>query len=151
MLLLFVLAQCRSAIVIRRLFGGFVPSAGNSTRACKLAKAEWYRQARLYRLEAQILSNGGSQATWRTRLEYKWTSAQSTELFWTQHLIQLRDDLSKKPKRSRSTVHTLEPLDLPEDASQVLSLAPKFAVEPKPSPPQLLSMVRKMLQHVTHL
>lgn len=45
----------------------------------------------------------------------------------------------------------MEPLDLPQDVSQVLSLGPKFAVEPKPSAPQLLSMVRQVSQRATQL
>ncbi|KAL1426659.1 hypothetical protein MTO96_018130 [Rhipicephalus appendiculatus] len=34
---------------VRLLFGGFQPSIGHGTRVCKILRAEWLRQARMYR------------------------------------------------------------------------------------------------------
>ncbi|XP_077564343.1 uncharacterized protein LOC144179781 [Haemaphysalis longicornis] len=58
-----------------------------------------------------------------------------------EELRQLRAAVKKQQPPTRCAVHRLEPVNLPPAVEEVLSLGPKFAVEPKRSAPELLSLV----------
>ncbi|KAH9361388.1 hypothetical protein HPB48_005237 [Haemaphysalis longicornis] len=128
---------------VRSLFGGFLPSAGHIASVCKIMSAEFHRQARLYRqlLAAQLLNFGCPSGASRRFREYHLLAARTTEFIWTLQLTYLRNSVKVKPQTAKQQIHALEPLDLPPDVIRVLSLGPKFAVQPKSSPPELLPFV----------
>ncbi|KAH8029294.1 hypothetical protein HPB51_025012 [Rhipicephalus microplus] len=72
----------------------------------------------------------------------------STELLWARQLPVLRTGVAKKVTDHKPTVYVPEQITVPPDILRTLSLGPKFAVEPKTSPPELLAMVRQVSRHV---
>ncbi|KAG0417307.1 hypothetical protein HPB47_005707 [Ixodes persulcatus] len=135
---------------VRTLFGGLLPSLGHGTRVCKILKAEWLRQARILRqyLAMQLQSRADPSTARRQLREYLTLADQTTEFIWQLQLRQLRERLPKKDPAQSTALHMPEELHLPEDVQQVLRLGPKFAVEPKKSPPELLSLVREVSRRV---
>ncbi|KAH6929858.1 hypothetical protein HPB50_006421 [Hyalomma asiaticum] len=135
--------------VVRRLFAGFLPSIGHITRLCKILKAEHYRQARLYRqlLAALLFDCGDALRASSRHHKYLRIADRTTEFIWNLQLAHLRNEVKVKSPAPKHQVHTLEPLDLPPAVIRVLSLGPKFAVEPKRSPHELLSFVHRLSQH----
>ncbi|KAH8018463.1 hypothetical protein HPB51_007017 [Rhipicephalus microplus] len=73
---------------------------------------------------------------------------QSTEFLWARQLPVLRTGVAKKVTNQKPTVHVPEQITVPPDILRTLSLGPKFTVEPKTSPPELLAMVRQVSRHV---
>lgn len=73
---------------------------------------------------------------------------QSTDFLWALQLPVLRTGVAKKVTDPKPTVHVPEQFTVPPDILRTLSLGPKFAVEPKTSPPELLAMVRQVSRHV---
>ncbi|KAH8026840.1 hypothetical protein HPB51_025803 [Rhipicephalus microplus] len=69
---------------------------------------------------------------------------QSTEFLWARQLPVLRTGVAKKVTDQKQTVHVSEQITVPPDIFRTLSFGPKFAVEPKTSPPELLAMVRQV-------
>ncbi|KAG0409714.1 hypothetical protein HPB47_013165 [Ixodes persulcatus] len=125
---------------VRTLFGGLLPSLGYGTRVCKILKAEWLRQARILRqyLAMQLQSRADPSTARRQLREYLTLADQTTEFIWQLQLRQLRERLPKKDPAQSTALHMPEELHLPED----------FAVEPKKSPPELLSLVREVSRSV---
>ncbi|KAM7299708.1 uncharacterized protein ISCGN_020274 [Ixodes scapularis] len=125
------------------LFGGFKPSPGYGVRMCKVLCSEWHRQARFYR-ECLFLmlqgttSNGHGGGRWREGRELADATA---EFHWRRMLSELRAWTPKEAAPSRSTVHTLGQVSLPESFRRVLDRGPKFAVKPKKSRAELLILV----------
>ncbi|KAM7315419.1 hypothetical protein ISCGN_005202 [Ixodes scapularis] len=132
------------------LFGGFKPSQGHGVRMCKVLSSEWHRQARFYK-ECLFLmlqgttSNGHGGRRWR---EYRELADATAEFHWRRMLSELRASAPKRAAPSRSTVHTLGQVSLPESIRRVLDRGPKFAVEPKKSRAELLSLVRDVARKV---
>ncbi|KAH7951053.1 hypothetical protein HPB52_004545 [Rhipicephalus sanguineus] len=119
---------------VRRLFCGYMPSQGHGVRVCKILRAECQRQIRLYYdyLQAQ-----------RKLMEFRRLISQATEWLWMQQLPYLRSCLPTRRQQPRCTVHTTGGVTLPSQVMDVLSLGPKFAVEPKRTAPELLTMEKK--------
>ncbi|KAH6922668.1 hypothetical protein HPB50_017486 [Hyalomma asiaticum] len=114
--------------VVRRLFAGFVPSIGHITR-----------QARLYRqLLAALLFDCGDALR---------ASRRHQDLFGLLTVPLNSSGTYNWPIYGTKSSPHLEPLDLPPAVIRVLSLGPKFAVEPKRSPHELLSFVHHLSQH----
>ncbi|KAM7300930.1 hypothetical protein ISCGN_016507 [Ixodes scapularis] len=132
------------------LFGGFKPSQGHGVRMCKVLSSEWHRQARFYK-ECLFLmlqgttSNGHGGRRWR---EYRELADATAEFHWRRMLSELRASAPKRAAPSRSTVHTLGQVSLPESIRRVLDRGPKFGVEPKKSRAELLSLVRDVARKV---
>ncbi|KAH8023757.1 hypothetical protein HPB51_016652 [Rhipicephalus microplus] len=73
---------------------------------------------------------------------------QSTEFLRARKLRVLRTGVAKKVTDLKATVHVPEQITVPPDILRTLSLGPKFAVEPKTSPPELLAIIRQVSRHV---
>ncbi|KAH7939767.1 hypothetical protein HPB52_017251 [Rhipicephalus sanguineus] len=72
---------------------------------------------------------------------------QTTEAIWACDLSRLRTDFKprkRQDEKGKSSVHKLKPLQLPPEVTETLSLGPKFAVEPRLSAPERLSLVRQI-------
>ncbi|KAG0425510.1 hypothetical protein HPB47_027332 [Ixodes persulcatus] len=96
----------------------------------------------------QLQSRADPSTARRQLREYLTLADQTTEFIWQLQLRQLRERLPKKDPTQSTALHMPEELHLPEDVQQVLCLGPKFAVEPKKSPPELLSLVREVSRRV---
>lgn len=132
---------------VRLLFGGFSPSMGHGKRICSILKSEWSRQARLYRihLEGQLHSSLGAEQAQRAFRHFSHLANQTTESLWQCTLSQLRAHHRPKVKSVQvNRIYTEGNVTLPEDISKGLALGPKFAVQPRTSGPELLSLVHKV-------
>ncbi|KAH7961327.1 hypothetical protein HPB52_007857 [Rhipicephalus sanguineus] len=114
---------------------------------CKILKAEWSRQARLYRihLEAQLLSSTGEHGNKQAHKEFNRLASQATEFLWQSALLQLR--AHHRPKKKGVTgnrIFTEGDVTLPEEVSKCLAQGPKFAVQPQTTASERLSLVRKV-------
>ncbi|KAH6922258.1 hypothetical protein HPB50_011330 [Hyalomma asiaticum] len=73
---------------------------------------------------------------------------QTTGGIWASDLARLRShDIGprqRQDKKDKCSIHKLEPVQLPTDVAETLSLGPKFAVEPRLSAPERLAMVRQI-------
>ncbi|KAH7963543.1 hypothetical protein HPB52_021619 [Rhipicephalus sanguineus] len=72
---------------------------------------------------------------------------QTTEAIWACDLSRLRTDVKPRKmqdQKCKSSVHKLEPLQLPPEVTETLSLGPKVAVEPRLSAAERLSLVCQM-------
>ncbi|KAL1474105.1 hypothetical protein MTO96_038237 [Rhipicephalus appendiculatus] len=78
------------------------------------------------------------------RTEWSRILDSTTEGLWQLTLQQLRACLPKKTSVTRSTVHTIGNVQLPDKVSKVLSQGPKFAVQPKKSALDQLALVKKI-------
>ncbi|KAG0425488.1 hypothetical protein HPB47_027342, partial [Ixodes persulcatus] len=90
------------------------------TRLMKILRAEWQRQARVYRdlMRAALCdSNQGNRDNHR-----------------------LRASFPKRQPVARGNVQSVIQVPIPDDVRQVLGFGPKFAVEPKLSPPELIGL-----------
>ncbi|KAH7952273.1 hypothetical protein HPB52_021122 [Rhipicephalus sanguineus] len=124
-----------------------VCGSGHGNRMCKILKAEWSRQARLYRihLEAQLLSSTGEHGNKQVHKEFNRLASQATEFLWQSALLQLR--AHHRPKKKRvpgNTIFTEGDVTLPEEVSKCLAQGPKFAVQPQTTASERLSLVRKV-------
>ncbi|KAH6943507.1 hypothetical protein HPB50_022415 [Hyalomma asiaticum] len=106
-------------------------------------------QARIYRqlLAALLFDCGDALRASRRHQEYLRIADRTTAFIWNLQLAHLRNEVNVKSPAPKHQVHTLEPLDLPPAVIRVLSLGPKFAVEPKRSAHELLSFVHHLSQH----
>ncbi|KAH8009859.1 hypothetical protein HPB51_020544 [Rhipicephalus microplus] len=132
---------------VRLLFGGFSPSMGHGKRICSILKSEWSRQARLYRihLEGQLHSSLGAEQAQRAFRHFSHLANQTTESLWQCTLSQLRAHHRPKVKTVQvNRIYTEGNVTLPEDICKGLALGPKFAVQPRTSGPELLSLVHKV-------
>ncbi|KAG0445153.1 hypothetical protein HPB47_019087 [Ixodes persulcatus] len=118
--------------------------AGHGTRVLKILRAEWQRQARIYRsLLWTVLQDPSKPRSDNRRLrEFLIIVDWTTEFLWQLSLQRLRSSVPKKRPAATGDVKTVSDVDLPVDARRVLSLGPKFAVEPRMSAPELLGLVR---------
>ncbi|KAH9383889.1 hypothetical protein HPB48_025735 [Haemaphysalis longicornis] len=66
------------------------------------------------------------------------------ESLWKPALTQLKANRRHRRKEHGNFVRTEGGLQLPTDVCETLNLGPKFAVEPRLSPPELLSLVRQV-------
>lgn len=128
------------------LFSGLPPSGSHGTRICKILRSERQRQARLYRdylrlASASAVGIASSAPRWQvlSREENR-----ATEFLWQQVLPRLRQLLPPKALVSRWGVHTVSEVRLPLKVQQVLNHGPKFAVEPKKTAAEELTMVRQV-------
>ncbi|KAH7984228.1 hypothetical protein HPB52_025191 [Rhipicephalus sanguineus] len=62
----------------------------------------------------------------------------STEFLWKTRLLQLRNLVPTRQQPPKCPIYNQEDLNLPQHVTNVLSLGPKFAVEPERSPHDLL-------------
>ncbi|KAH7935857.1 hypothetical protein HPB52_014407 [Rhipicephalus sanguineus] len=132
---------------VRLLFGGFNPSMGHGKRICSILKSEWSRQARLYRihLEAQLHSSLGAERARRVLWHFRHLANRTTESLWQCTLSQLRAHHRPKVRTIQGNrIYTEGDVTLPEDVSKGLALGPKFAVQPRNTGPELLSLVHKV-------
>nr|XP_037290089.1 uncharacterized protein LOC119185061 [Rhipicephalus microplus] len=67
-----------------------------------------------------------------------------TEFMWKQTLPGLRASIPKKTVPTTCSVRTTGQVSLPDYVENALKLGPKFAVEPRLSAPELLSLVRRI-------
>ncbi|KAG0429421.1 hypothetical protein HPB47_023653 [Ixodes persulcatus] len=130
------------------LFGGCQPSTGHAMRICKILRTECQWQIRLYRECLHLRLRGGGDRSscggsrWR---ELSRTIDRTADFFWQQTLPLLRASIpGRHPAATGNKVHKLGDVRLPKQVEQELSHAPKFAVEPRRSPPKLLSLVRQV-------
>ncbi|XP_049528721.1 LOW QUALITY PROTEIN: uncharacterized protein LOC125947615 [Dermacentor silvarum] len=135
---------------VKFLCAGFTPSIGHGVRICKILRSEWQRQARLYRdslyLQLQRLERPSTaKKKWR---ELCALTDRTTEFLWQRTLTALRDITPKKSPQTSNRVHIVGDVDLPEKVRQLLSLGPKFAVEPRKTPHELLTLVRQISQRI---
>ncbi|KAH7984346.1 hypothetical protein HPB52_019575 [Rhipicephalus sanguineus] len=132
---------------VRLLFGGFNPSMGHGKRICSILKSEWSRQARLYRihLEAQLHSSLGAERARRVLWHFRHLANLATESLWQCTLSQLRAYRRPKVRTLQGNrIYTEGDVTLPEDVSMGLALGPKFAVQPRDTGPELLSLVHNV-------
>ncbi|KAG0431773.1 hypothetical protein HPB47_021465 [Ixodes persulcatus] len=110
----------------------------------KILRAEWQRQARIYRsLLWTVLQDPSKPRSDNGRLrEFLIIVDRTTEFLWQVSLQRLRSTVPKKRPAATGDVKTVSDVDLPADARRMLSLGPKFAVEPRMSAPELLGLVR---------
>ncbi|KAH7964477.1 hypothetical protein HPB51_027284 [Rhipicephalus microplus] len=134
---------------VKRLFGNVAPSVGHGLRVCKILKAEWYRQARPHKqyLSALLFDRLEDTVAMQQLRQFQRLADQSTEFLWARQLPVLHTGVAKKVTDQKPTVHVPEQITVPPDILRTLSLGPKFAVEPKTSPPELLAMARNLSHH----
>ncbi|XP_075740700.1 uncharacterized protein LOC142786889 [Rhipicephalus microplus] len=131
---------------VKSLFGGFSPSDHHGVRMCKILRSEWQRQARLHRdtLNLQLHHNerlpAGRRKRWR---EYNNLIDSTVEHMWQCALRQLRIVQPTRP-RQEGVVHVADDVQLSEQVRRTLGLGPKFAVEQRKTPAELLSVVRQV-------
>ncbi|KAH8033760.1 hypothetical protein HPB51_015792 [Rhipicephalus microplus] len=75
--------------------------------------------------------------------------ALKTEVEWQVCLRQLRSCLSRKLPERRNRVHVMKQVNLPDKILDALSLGPKFAVETKRIPEELMTFVRQVSKYAT--
>ncbi|XP_077551733.1 uncharacterized protein LOC144165834 [Haemaphysalis longicornis] len=111
-----------------------------------ILRSEWQHQARIYRrLLITCLQDPSKPLSGSRALRSFFAIVDSsTEFLWQQVLQRLRADIPKKPHGPRCDVKTVGEVELLEDLRGVLSLGPKFAVEPKLKAPELLSLGRQV-------
>ena len=136
---------------VKILFGGFAPSVGHGRRLCKILQAEWHRQTRLYRnsLFVQLCNNLSPPCGKRAWREYSNLTDRTTEFLLRLTLKHLRALTPRKTRHQSQPLHVIGDIPLPPSVEQVLSLGPKFAVEPRKSAPELLSLVRQVSQQAS--
>ncbi|KAH7983352.1 hypothetical protein HPB52_011372 [Rhipicephalus sanguineus] len=120
---------------------------GHGKRICSILKSEWSRQARLYRihLEAQLHSSLGAERARRVLWHFRHLANRTTESLWQCTLSQLRAHHRPKVRTIQGNrIYTEGDVTLPEDVSKGLALGPKFAVQPRNTGPELLSLVHKV-------
>ncbi|KAH7968180.1 hypothetical protein HPB52_006431 [Rhipicephalus sanguineus] len=108
------------------LFGGLTPSTGHGKRICKILRSEWKRRARLLRdvLFFQLNSTETPRRAKKKWLEVCASTSRTTE----------------KMPMPRNPIHTACAVPIPDSVQDVLSLGPKFAVQPQLAPPELLTL-----------
>ncbi|KAH9378479.1 hypothetical protein HPB48_005688 [Haemaphysalis longicornis] len=135
---------------VQGLFGGFAPSRGQGVRICKIMAAEWNTQARFYKnaLHAHDQTQGGQPHTrkkkWRELCDL---TAFTVESLWRPAPSQLKANRRHRGQELGNFVRMGDGLQLPTVVHQTLNLGPTFAVEPRLSPPELLSLVRQVAKH----
>ncbi|KAH7953899.1 hypothetical protein HPB49_013851 [Dermacentor silvarum] len=97
-------------------------------------------------LVAQVSATGNPSTVTRRLREYSRLIDQTTESWWQVQLKDLRRFLPDKLPAPKGKVHFLQRESVPHDVQRVLSLGPKFAVEKRRTPPELLSLVRQVSQ-----
>ncbi|XP_065304288.1 uncharacterized protein [Dermacentor albipictus] len=133
---------------ILAMLGGFPPSFNHGRRLCKIFRAEWHRQAGFYRdwLYASIFCDDDVRRARRRWWEHSRLLTHSTETFWHSVLDALRPLASRKVAHSEDRLHAIGDADVPEDVHRILCLGPKFAVQPRKDPAELLTCVRDVAQ-----
>lgn len=116
-------------------------------RICKILRTECQRQIPLYRACLHLRLRAGDRSScggsrWR---ELSRTIDRTADFLWQQTLPLLGASIpGRRPAATGNKVHKLGDVRLPKQVEQVLSHGPKFAVEPRKSPPELLSLVRQV-------
>ncbi|KAG0417197.1 hypothetical protein HPB47_005805 [Ixodes persulcatus] len=117
------------------LFGGFKPSQGHGVRMCKFLSSEWHRPARFYKeclllmLQGTTTNPHGSRK-WREFRDFAYGTA---DFRW---------------RLTLSELHASGQVSLPESIRRVLDRGSKYAVEPRKSWAELLSLVRGVARKV---
>ncbi|KAH8026579.1 hypothetical protein HPB51_022040 [Rhipicephalus microplus] len=129
-----------------RLFGGLAPSAGHGIRVLKILRSEWHRQARMLKdlLKTSLEDPGRTRHATREWKNLLAIVSSGTEFMWKQTLPRLRASIPKKTVPTTCSVRTTGQVSLPDYVENALKLGPKFAVEPRLSAPELLSLVRRI-------
>ncbi|KAH8026578.1 hypothetical protein HPB51_022039 [Rhipicephalus microplus] len=129
-----------------RLFGGLAPSAGHGIRVLKILRSEWHRQARMLKdlLKTSLEDPGRTRHATREWKNLLAIVSSGTEFMWKQTLPGLRASIPKKTVPTTCSVRTTGQVSLPDYVENALKLGPKFAVEPRLSAPELLSLVRRI-------
>lgn len=83
---------------------------------------------------------------WR---EYSILTDRTTESLWRLTLKHLRSITPRKTRTQSLPLHVIGDISLPPGVRKVLSFGPKFAVEPRKSAPELLSLVRQVSQRAS--
>ncbi|KAG0443722.1 hypothetical protein HPB47_014598, partial [Ixodes persulcatus] len=116
-------------------------------RICKILRTECQRQIRLYRECLHLRFRAGDRSScggsrWQ---ELSRTIDRTADFLWQQTLPLLRASIpGRRLAATGNKVHKLGDVRLPKQVEQVLSHGPKFAIEPRRSPPELLSLVRQV-------
>ncbi|KAG0445018.1 hypothetical protein HPB47_003208 [Ixodes persulcatus] len=124
-------------------------TAGHYCTICEVLRSETQRQARLYRecLRIRLLGESGSSTGGKKWREFSRLVDGTTDFLWQRNLLYLRAGLPRKPPTAEGSVHKMGDVNLPDQVQRVLSLGPKFAVEPRKTPPELLTLIEDC-QHV---
>ncbi|KAL1473441.1 hypothetical protein MTO96_038670, partial [Rhipicephalus appendiculatus] len=127
-----------------------LPRARFEPRRQQILRSELYRQVRLYRqvLTTSLRRTSDPVGSNNRTQAFSRLVDQRTEWLWQLHLKQLRGRLPEKKPMQRNTVHGASQLNLPGFVHDALSLGPKFAVEKKRPPEEMLSMVRQLARLV---
>ncbi|KAH8032749.1 hypothetical protein HPB51_001447 [Rhipicephalus microplus] len=132
---------------VQAAFGTLAPSVGHGRRVCRILRSETLRQARILRdfLYVQVDRGPGDRSA-RVKKRHEWTKLidHAVESRWKQELLLLRRQKRRPQVRSAGQLHVEEGISLPDYVRTTLSLGPKFAVERKNSPAELLSLVRNV-------
>ncbi|XP_075740669.1 uncharacterized protein LOC142786855 [Rhipicephalus microplus] len=132
---------------VQAAFGTLAPSVGHGRRVCRILRSETLRQARILRdfLYVQVDRGPGDRSA-RVKKRHEWTKLidHAVESRWKQELLLLRRQKRRPQVRSAGQLHVEEGISLPDYVRTTLSLGPKFAVEKKNSPAELLSLVRNV-------
>lgn len=130
--------------LILAFFGGFPPSQGHRLWLCKILRAEWQHKVRIFRacLHFQLHCEAEPWSAWNLWLQYSKIVYRYTEFYWQLILPHHWTSLPTKRPATKNSVHVLRDVRLPGNVADVLSLGPKFAVAPRKSKPELLSLVR---------
>ncbi|KAH7935400.1 hypothetical protein HPB52_007372 [Rhipicephalus sanguineus] len=131
---------------VRRIFGCLEPSPTHGMRVCKILRAEWQYQARVFRESLYLKLHSTYRPTTATQ-QFRFFSSmanRTTEFVWQHTLPHLRAMIPRRPATSGNSIHTYGDVVLPEFARDVLGMGPKFAVPPRSSAPELVTYVRQV-------
>ncbi|KAH7976924.1 hypothetical protein HPB52_021501 [Rhipicephalus sanguineus] len=115
-------------------------------RVCKILRAEWQYQARVFRESLYLKLHSTYRPTTATQ-QFRFFSSmanRTTEFVWQHTLPHLRAMIPRRPATSGNSIHTYGDVVLPEYARDVLGMGPKFAVPPRSSAPELVTYVRQV-------
>ncbi|KAH6925940.1 hypothetical protein HPB50_012306 [Hyalomma asiaticum] len=128
------------------MFGGLAPSPTHGVHICKILRAEWQYQARVYKEGLYLNLHSMHCPGFAARQFHALSSLgnRTTELIWQRTLPHLRALIPKKSGTSGNFIHTFADVTLSDFARRVLSMGPKFAVPPRSTGPELVTYVRQV-------
>lgn len=130
---------------VERLFGCLQPSRGHAMRICRILRSENWRQVRLYYDYLKVLCLHDVVATLGTRRhrEHLRLVSQATEFLWQR----VRPGLPRRPRapaQRQGGLTVLGDVQLPSEVSKILEKGPKYSLEPRLAPHELLAVVRRV-------
>ncbi|KAG0414675.1 hypothetical protein HPB47_008167, partial [Ixodes persulcatus] len=82
------------------------------------------------------------------RREFRDLADATAEFRWRLTLSELRASTPRRASPKKNPIHTLGQVSLPESIRHVLDRGPKYAVEPRKSRAELLSLIRGVARKV---